>query len=67
MQVRQAMAADKLAAGDLMATSLVALPPVVPLEHLLAVLEGCGHATYPVTEDPSAAATSGQARPHNVC
>lgn len=60
MQVRQAMAADKLAAGDLMATSLVALPPVVPLEQLLATLGSCTHASFPVTDDPDAAAHPGQ-------
>lgn len=60
MQVRQAMAADKLAAGDLMATSLLALPPVVPLEHLLCTLAACGHASFPVTMDPAAAAEPGQ-------
>jgi hypothetical protein len=60
MQLRQAMVADKLTAGELMCTSLVALPPVVPLRQLCAALRGCRHASFPVTEDPAAAAQPGQ-------
>ena len=60
MQLRQALVADKLTAGELMCTSLVALPPVVPLRALLATLRGCRHASFPVTEDPATAAQPGQ-------
>jgi hypothetical protein len=60
MQLRQAMVADKLTAGELMCTSLVALPPVVPLQQLMATLRGCRHASFPVTEDLAGAAQPGQ-------
>ena len=60
MQVRQAMVADKLTAGELMCTSLAALPPVVPLRQLARTLAACSHASFPVTEDPVAAAAPGQ-------
>ena len=60
MQLRQAMVADKLTAGELMCTSLVALPPVVPLRQLTATLRGCRHTSFPVTEDPAAALQPGQ-------
>ena len=60
MQLRQAMVADKLTAGELMCASLVALPPVVPLRQLCVTLRGCRHASFPVTEDPTAAAQPGQ-------
>jgi hypothetical protein len=63
MQLRQAMVADKLTAGELACTSLVALPPVVPLRQLLAALRGCRHVSFPVTEDPAAAAQPGQVTP----
>jgi hypothetical protein len=74
MQLRQAMVADKLTAGELMCTSLVALPPVVPLRQLCATLRGCRHTSFPVTEDPAAAAQPGQVHggflqspSHDVC
>ena len=60
MQLRQAMVADKLTVGELMCTSLVALPPVVPLRQLVATLRGCRHTSFPVAEDPAAAAQPGQ-------
>lgn len=62
MQLRQAMVADKLTAEELMSTSLVALPPVVPLRRLLHVLSTCRHTSFPVTENPAAAAAPGQVR-----
>lgn len=68
MQLRQAMVADKLTAGELMSTSLVALPPVVPLRQLLRVLSACRHSSFPLTEDPAAAAAPGQVkRPTSRC
>lgn len=45
-----------------MSTSLVALPPVVPLRRLLHVLSTCRHTSFPVTENPAAAAAPGQVR-----
>ncbi len=60
MRVRQAMVADKLAAAEMMGTALVALPPVVPLRRLAGLLSGCPHASFPVTEDPAAAAEPGR-------
>ena len=60
MQLQQAMVADKLTAGELMSTALVALPPLVPVETLVKTLATCRHAAFPVTEDPAAAAEPGQ-------
>ena len=40
---------DKLSVSELMTTSLIALPPVVPVRRVVDVLRMCAHQAFPVT------------------
>lgn len=53
------MVNDKLTVSELATTALVALPPLVQLRELAAVLRSCRHAAFPVTPDTEAAYQSG--------
>lgn len=58
------MVNDKLAVSELMTTSLIALPPVVPVRRLVDTLRMCSHQAFPVTpEVEKALGTSGEAGP----
>ena len=43
------MVDDKLSVSELMTTSLIALPPVVPVRRVVDVLRMCAHQAFPVT------------------
>ena len=51
LTARQKMVADKLTVGELAASPVVALPPVVAAGKLLEVLASCSHSAFPVTPD----------------
>jgi len=61
-ELRQRMVNSKLSVGELAATALVALPPVVRVAALAATLRACGHQAFPGTPEVEAALQSG-ARP----
>lgn len=58
-EAHQRMVNDKLTVSELATTALVALPPLVQLRELAAVLRSCRHAAFPVTPDTEAAYQSG--------
>lgn len=45
------MVDDKLSVSELMTTSLIALPPVVPVRRLVDTLRMCAHQAFPVTPE----------------
>ena len=45
------MVDDKLSVSELMTTSLIALPPVVPVRRLVDALRMCAHQAFPVTPE----------------
>ncbi|KAL4855536.1 Chloride channel protein A [Chlorella vulgaris] len=51
LDVHQQMIDDKLSASELMTTSLIALPPVVPVRRLIDTLRMCNHQAFPVTPE----------------
>jgi hypothetical protein len=60
LDVHQQMIDDKLSVSELMTTSLLALPPVVPVRRLVDALRMCSHQAFPVTpEVEKALGTSG--------
>ncbi len=58
-ELRQRMVNSKLSVGELAATALVALRPVVRVAALAATLRACGHQAFPVTPEVKAALQSG--------
>ncbi len=58
-ELRQRMVNSKLSVGELAATALVALPPVVRVAALAGTLRACGHQAFPVTPEVKAALQSG--------
>lgn len=58
METHQQMVADKLTVGQLMTTSLLALPPLVPVQHLVATLRASTHHSFPVTTEVETAMRS---------
>lgn len=61
LDVHQQMIDDKLTVSELMTTSLIALPPVVPVRRLVDTLRMCSHQAFPVTpEVDKALGTTGE-------
>ena len=58
METHQQMVADKLTVGQLMTTSLLALPPLVPVHQLVATLRSAAHHSFPVTSEVETAMRS---------
>lgn len=51
LDVHQQMVDDKLTVSELMTTSMIALPPVVPVRRLVDTLRMCNHQAFPVTPE----------------
>eukprot|EP00884_Botryococcus_braunii_P018780 jgi/Botrbrau1/5586/Bobra.97_2s0016.2 len=63
----QRMVAEKVAAGELACTQVVALPPVVRVSQVAITLRNTSHSTYPVTPDvDQASQTDGVFQLHGV-
>ena len=58
---RQRMAADKLSVGELAATQVAALPPVLRVADAVAALRGTAHGAFPITPNTGGAARAGGA------
>ena len=64
LDAHQKMIADKLSVAELMTAGVTALPPLLPVAHLLEVLRSCSHQVGPA---PLALALRAQARDDREC